>query len=481
MTIVSNNIIDRDEMAFTRVFAGTGAVPRAEFHAMEWGELLENRNNLNTAINAKLEESDENGSPTAEIAQAISYAGLVLDTLQSEINFRDSNGNRNPRASSRRSQPDIPGRRPGHAAPLAMRGAAKPGTYQALFGAQGLGGSDFQDLGEFARAVYSQDPKLFQNAPAGMSVGVGPDGGYYVPPGFLAGLLDASLQEEAIRPRATVIPMPSGTTTLPVFNTTDRSAGVAGLEPALVGEGVTGDNQKAKTSTITLTAHKLMVLVPTTAELIEDGGPTFTTLLQKYMVESLGQKLDSLFLNSPAPATPLGIIGAPCTVSVAKETSQVAATVVPANLAKMIARLAPGSFKRAVWLAHPSVLASLFVMATVVKNVAGSENVGGFGPNWFTVNADGTMALLGRPLIVSDRCAPLGTVGDIILADLSQYLIGIRGDARLAVDNSVGFKSDEIYFRLTLRVDGCPLLATAITPRKGADTLSPFVILATRS
>lgn len=146
----------------------------------------------------------------------------------------------------------------------------------------------------------------------------------------------------------------------------------------------------------------------------------------------------------------------------------------------MISRLSPGSFKRAVWLAHPSVLASLFVIATVIKNVAGSENVGGFGPNWFTVNADGSMSLLGRPLIVSDRCAPLGTVGDIILADLSQYLVGIRGDARLAVNNSIGFTSDEIYFRLTLRVDGQPLLASAITPRKGSATLSPFVTLATR-
>lgn len=470
--------LDRNELAFRRVFAGRGIVPDKELHQMTKNELFEQRNSMNVVLNEVVEQDPP--TDTEEI-DAINHLSLLFDSLQTEINFRDSSGNWEPRLYGRKTPLDIPGRRPGHAAPMAMRGAAKPGSYNALFGAQGMGGSDFQDLGEFARAVYSQDPRLFQNAPAGMSVGVGPDGGYFVPPGFLAGLLDASLQEEAIRPRATVIPMPSGSMTLPVFNTTDRSTGLAGLEPALVGEGVTGDNQKADTSTITLTAHKLMVLVPTTAELIEDGGPTFTTLLQKYMIESLGQKLDSLFIASPAPATPLGIIGAPCTVSIAKETSQVAATVVPQNLAKMIARLAPGSFKRAVWLAHPSVLSSLFVMAVNVKNVAGSENVGGFGPNWFTVNADGTMALLGRPLIVSDRCAPLGTVGDIILADLSQYLIGIRGDARLAVDNSVGFKSDEIYFRLTLRVDGCPLLGKAITPRKGSDTLSPFVILATRS
>jgi HK97 family phage major capsid protein len=338
----------------------------------------------------------------------------------------------------------------------------------------------FENLGEFARAVYVNDPKLFTNA-AGMSGGVGADGGYYIPQGFLAGLVDGALQAEAIRPRATVVALPSGTTTIPMFNTSDRSSSLANLEPEATAEGATGTNQKALIGSVTMSAVKQMILVPTTSELMEDAPALFDTLLQKYMQDSLSQKLDDLFINGNGAGQPLGIVSAPCTVSVAKDSSQVAATVTPTNLAGMISRLAPGSFAKAVWLAHPSVLASLFVMAVTIKNVAASENVGGFGPNWFTVNADGTMSLLGRPLIVSDRCQQLGTVGDIVLADLSQYLVGIRGDARLMVDNSVGFKSAEIYFRLTLRVDGQPLLGSAITPRNGTSTLSPFVTLATRS
>ena len=355
-----------------------------------------------------------------------------------------------------------------------------PRSFAAMFKGSDTRRPQFENLGDFARAVYQRDPKLFVNA-AGMSGGVGADGGFFVPPGFLAGLVDGSLSEEAIRPRATVIPMPSADITLPMFNTSNRSSTLANLEPEHLAEGTTGTNQKALTRTVQLVAKKLMILVPTTAELMEDGGPAFDMLLRKYMVESLSQKLDDLFVNGNGAGQPLGIVNAPATVSVAKDSGQIAATVTPTNLAGMISRLAPGSFAKAVWLAHPSVLASLFVMASLVKNVAGTENVGGFGPNWFTVNADGTMSLLGRPLIVSDRCQQLGTVGDLIVADLSQYLVGIRGEARLAVDNSVGFKSDEIYFRLTMRVDGQPLLGAAITPRNGTSTLSPFVTLATRS
>ena len=120
-------------------------------------------------------------------------------------------------------------------------------------------------------------------------------------------------------------------------------------------------------------------------------------------------------------------------------------------------------------------------MAQVVRNVANTENVGGFQPGWLSVGPDGTMSMLGRPLIVSDRCQQLGTVGDIILADLSQYLIGLRSDARVMVDSSYGFGNDETWFRLTMRVDGMPLLQNPITPRHGTSTLSPFVTLATRS
>ncbi len=51
----------------------------------------------------------------------------------------------------------------------------------------------------------------------------------------------------------------------------------------------------------------------------------------------------------------------------------------------------------------------------------------------------------------------------------------------LAVDNSIGFKESEVWFRLSCRIDGQPALASAITPRVGSTTLSPFVSLDARS
>ena len=47
-------------------------------------------------------------------------------------------------------------------------------------------------------------------------------------------------------------------------------------------------------------------------------------------------------------------------------------------------------------------------------------------------------------------------------------------------DNSVYFASDEIAFRLTLRMDGQPQDAAATKLRDGTNTVSPFVALGAR-
>ncbi len=354
------------------------------------------------------------------------------------------------------------------------------GAFSRMFPqARASGSREFSDLGSFAKAVYERNPRLF-NAASGMGEGVGQDGGFYVPVQFYAGLMDGSLQQEAIRPGATVIPMTSSQVNIPMFDLSNRSTGIATMEGKVTAEGATGTTQKAKVREISLAAKKISVLVPTTIELLQDAPQLFGGLLQTAMQEALAQTLDSWFISGNGAGVPLGILSAPCTVSQAKDGSQVAATITPTNIANMVSRLAPGSWSKAQWIVSPSALAALFTLATVTKNVAGNENVSGHAPEFFNVLPDGKFSLCGRPLIVSDRCAALGTVGDIMLCDLSQYMIGIRQNAELAVDSSIGFKESEVWFRLNCRIDGQPVQASAITPRVGSATLSPFVTLATR-
>jgi HK97 family phage major capsid protein len=89
--------------------------------------------------------------------------------------------------------------------------------------------------------------------------------------------------------------------------------------------------------------------------------------------------------------------------------------------------------------------------------------------------------LMGRPVIPVEYCATVGTEGDIILADLSQYLMIDKGGINAASSMHVRFIYDEMAYRFIYRVDGQPIWNSALTPKNGSNTLSPFVTLATRS
>ena len=88
--------------------------------------------------------------------------------------------------------------------------------------------------------------------------------------------------------------------------------------------------------------------------------------------------------------------------------------------------------------------------------------------------------LFGRPVIPVEQCATLGDVGDIVLADFSQYLLADK-PLETALSMHVRFLYDEQTFRIVYRVDGQPMWSSALTPAKGTATLSPFVTLAERA
>ena len=166
-----------------------------------------------------------------------------------------------------------------------------------------------------------------------------------------------------------------------------------------------------------------------------------------------------------------------------KETSQVAASILYENISKMRARMLPRSFANAQWFINVDCMPQLEKMFIPHKNVAGSENVSGqsvwMPPRGAQDPPNGT--IFGRPVNVVEQCETVGTVGDIILADLGMYLMTTKGGVQAASSIHVNFLTDETAFRFIMRTDGQPSLNSAITPYKGTGTLSSFVTLATRA
>jgi HK97 family phage major capsid protein len=88
--------------------------------------------------------------------------------------------------------------------------------------------------------------------------------------------------------------------------------------------------------------------------------------------------------------------------------------------------------------------------------------------------------LYGRPVIPVEYCQTLGTKGDIVLVDLSQYMVIDKGGLQSAQSMHVRFLNDEQTFRWTIRNDGQPIWNAPLTPFKGSNTLSPFICVETR-
>lgn len=363
-------------------------------------------------------------------------------------------------------------------------GVKKPGggrigaTYRQLFGMEGqpLDTGGFADAGEWLSAVMNStqfDPRL---KAASQQEDVPSLGGFAVPTEFAAMLMEAAIEDSVVLPRATMWPMTSETKVIPAFDGFDHTSNLyGGFAGQWISELTPMTVQAAKTRQMKLTAHKLSILGQSSNEILADAVNGFESMLGQAMIKATSWFLDLAFLTGSGAGRPLGVMNDPALVTVAKEVSQDAATIVFDNCAKMFARLHPACFANSVWVVNSTALPQMLAMTFTSLSA-----VDGLRAPAVVQADDGSFRLFTRPVIASEKLAAVGTVGDIILADFSQYMIGMRQGASLEKSGHAGFLDDSSYFRIIERVDGQGSWKSALTPKNG-DSLSWCVTLATRS
>lgn len=218
-----------------------------------------------------------------------------------------------------------------------------------------------------------------------------------------------------------------------------------------------------------------------TNDLLRDtSGDKLTAVVNKWFPMEFGFKVDDQIVNGVGAGQAIGIAGAPCTVSQAVETGQGtrssnAQKVIYENIVNMYARLLSSSDASAVWFVNRALLPSIMLMSLPV----GTGGVPVFLP---PNGAAGQpyMTLLNKPIIPIEQCQAPGTAGDIILADLNEYLLLTKGGVEAAASIHVRFLYDEMTLRWVYRFDGAPLRNKTLTPFKGGATAtqSPFITLA---
>jgi hypothetical protein len=128
------------------------------------------------------------------------------------------------------------------------------------------------------------------------------------------------------------------------------------------------------------------------------------------------------------------------------------------------------------WLASATVLDQLL---DIYINFGSATSGIVAPPDWLTMGDGDKVApsLLGLPLIITDHQPALGTTGDLVLADLENYLVGDR--LTMTVERSragQSFIDDASNFRVRTRVDGRYWIQSSTTTEAG-QTVSPVVVL----
>jgi HK97 family phage major capsid protein len=219
-----------------------------------------------------------------------------------------------------------------------------------------------------------------------------------------------------------------------------------------------------------LTAQKLGCYCQASNELIADG-ISFEEMLGGAMKKAVSWFLDYAFIQGPGAGQPLGILAADSLITVNKESGQLASTILYENLANMYARLHPSCHKRAVWLCNSSAIPQLLQI---------SVGIGTAGVHYPVLKEEsGKFFIFGKEVIFTEKLPALGSKGDVILCDLSQYMVGLRRDLSIEKDQSPGWTEDIASYRVLLRACGQPSWDKVITPRNGS-TLSWAVALQAR-
>ncbi len=360
------------------------------------------------------------------------------------------------------------------------------------------GGPDSLQFGSFGEQLYAVhkashspllDPRLhwdnFENPMAtagvsGMSEGTPSDGGFLVQQDYMSNLFERAYQDSAILDRIQTIPIGANFNgvKLPAIDETSRADGSrqGGVVVYWAGEGLTVNPGQPKLRLIDLNLKDLLAFSYMTNQLLAD-----TVAMEAWVSAGVSKemrfKLEDSTFNGTGSGQPEGILNSGVLVTADKESEQAADTVTYRNIVEMWTRMWAPSRATAIWLLNQEVETQLYTM---------SLNVGTGGQPVFLPPGGASQSpyasLMGRPVVPVEYCPKLGDEGDILLADLSQYIAIDKGGLKTDSSMHVRFLYNEMCYRFTFRFDGQPMWNAPLTPYKATSgkTLSPFVSLAAR-
>jgi HK97 family phage major capsid protein len=306
-------------------------------------------------------------------------------------------------------------------------------------------------------------PNRFRNE---FSMGSGSEGGFAVPEQFNPEILMIQPQTDIVRSRSMVLPAgdpPDAKLTMPALD--QGSNGVyGGVEVQWIGEGEEKPDTSGSLREVSLQPQEVAATTIVTDKLLRNWAAAnafISTLLQRAMRAAE----DIAFLVGNGVGKPKGVLGAPAGIAVNRA---VANQISYADVIGLLAKLLPESVAGAVFVANQSTL----------PQIATLQDGGG---RYIFIQGDATKGipstLAGIPIVFTGKTKTLGTKGDLMLLDLSYYLIKDGSGPFIAASEHVLFKQNKTVIKVFWNVDGQPWMVEPLTLEDGVTKVTPFVVL----
>jgi HK97 family phage major capsid protein len=315
-------------------------------------------------------------------------------------------------------------------------------------------------MGEFLQGIARKEIEAGPMTRKTINITTGNQGGNQTESVLSPTVESDLLRESGIAQLANSVPL-SGQNNVYKFNVVSSM----GDAPAVTAESDTIAASQPLITNFSISLQKLTFRMDVTEEALQDTG-ALTAEVSSQVPEEYSKYIENGILNGAGPFT--GVVGDSNTVSVNKESGQTDDTIVAENIHKMYS--SAKNPNRSIWILSRSAYAA----------IQGLEDSNGnnlfVGPNGLSSAPFGT--LKGLPIAVSDKAQAVGTVGDIILADMSKYKIASKGGLSMASSEHVSFLEDETVFKFRFRCGGLPagLKLTAVDGTEIGD----FVTLSNR-
>lgn len=317
-----------------------------------------------------------------------------------------------------------------------------------------------------------------------MVEGQGSAGGYTTPVLYESAMFRVAAQQEIIIPEATVVPLGAREVQWPALNqysapSSGQSAFFGGMQVYRKGETKQRTEVDLSLKYVKLIAQDLTAYTEISRDYIQDSMVSVDGLVTEQMGRAIGWREDYESYNGNGIGQMLGIMNAPATLAVSRNTSS---HIKYQDIFTMMTRL--WNAESPCWITHKYAISEIYQLQDgsgrfmfIPNAYAGQGGAGAEAGGGITFKLAGT--LLGIPLFTSEWAPQLGSEGDLALIDRKKFLVGRRSGLEIGLSEHFKFDTDEIAIRAKIRNDGQPWLKAPmyLADGSGSNQVSSFVVL----